>query len=115
MDRPPTALATAVDLFFTFLVKLVLEVFGGGGAVWGFSEACGLRTPDNLDVWRPTALTVAFIFFIRWIRQLQEALLEKDSKWKITEESKEYKDVPTKEEVEEETTPLNSIQLSRKV
>jgi hypothetical protein len=61
-----------MDLIRIFSAKLVLEVFGGGGAIWGFSEAIGLRKPDTLWFWRPCALLFGFIFFIRWIRQIQD-------------------------------------------
>mmetsp|Transcript_5938 Transcript_5938/g.11221 ORF Transcript_5938/g.11221 Transcript_5938/m.11221 type:complete len:109 (+) Transcript_5938:113-439(+) len=60
----------------TFSAKLVLEVFGGGGAIWGFSEAIGLRDSSTVWFWRPFALVVATIFFARWIKQLQEYLVE---------------------------------------
>lgn len=58
----------------TFLVKFVLEVLGGGGAIWGFSEACGLRTPNNaVWLWRPLALGTAVLFGLRWLWQLHQA------------------------------------------
>jgi hypothetical protein len=59
-----------------FSAKLVLEVFGGGGAIWGFSEVVGLRNDSTLWFWRPCAICVAMMFFIRWITQLQEYLEE---------------------------------------
>jgi len=52
--------------------KLVLEVMGGAGAVWGFSEAIGLRTSATAWFWRPVTLFAGALFFIRWYRQLQE-------------------------------------------
>jgi hypothetical protein len=55
----------------TYATKFILEVFGGGGAMWGFSEACGLRTPANsVWFWRPIALSVSFLFGLRWLYQL---------------------------------------------
>lgn len=45
---------------------------GGAGAVWGFSEAVGLRTPKTVWFWRPVALIVGAIFFIRWYKQIQD-------------------------------------------
>lgn len=53
-----------------FFPKLILEVFGGAGAIWGFSEACGLRTPDTLYFWRPASLTVGGLFLVRFLWQL---------------------------------------------
>jgi hypothetical protein len=60
----------------TFSAKLVLEVFGGGGAIWGFSEVVGLRKDSTLWFWRPCALCVAMAFFVRWIMQILDYLEE---------------------------------------
>lgn len=65
-----------VRLLQIFSAKLVLEVFGGAGAIWGFSEAVGLRKPDTLWFWRPCALVFGAIFFIRWMMQIQDYLVE---------------------------------------
>lgn len=65
-----------IRLFQIFSAKLVLEVFGGAGAIWGFSEALTLRTPDTVWFWRPCALFIGFIFFIRWTKQIQDYLDE---------------------------------------
>ena len=62
---------TEVVLQF-FGPKFVLEVMGGAGAVWGFSEAIGLRTSATLWFWRPCTLSAGALFFMRWYRQLQE-------------------------------------------
>jgi len=56
----------------TFSAKLVLEVFGGGGAIWGFSEAATLRVPDTQEFWRFNASVVGALFFIRFILQIQD-------------------------------------------
>mmetsp|Transcript_5260 Transcript_5260/g.9661 ORF Transcript_5260/g.9661 Transcript_5260/m.9661 type:complete len:125 (+) Transcript_5260:115-489(+) len=61
-----------------FSAKLVLEVFGGAGAIWGFSEAVGLRVASNVWFWRPCALTVGTIFFARWLCQIQDYIIEED-------------------------------------
>ena len=58
-------------LFSTFVRKLILEVCGAAGAVWGFSECVGLRTNENVWFWRHLSLLVFVIFFIRWLRHLQ--------------------------------------------
>lgn len=59
----------------TYAAKFILEVFGGTGAIWGFSEAVGLRTQQNsVTTWRPVALAVGFLFFLRWLYQVQRAL-----------------------------------------
>ena len=63
-------------LFQIFSAKLVLEVFGGGGAIWGFSEALGLRTSASVWFWRPCALSFGAIFFVRWLMQICEYMAE---------------------------------------
>lgn len=60
-------------LLRAFSVRLVLEVFGGAGAVWGFSEACGLRRDNRDPFWRAAALSVGAVFFARWLFQLADA------------------------------------------
>lgn len=65
-----------VRLFQIFSAKLVLEVFGGGGAIWGFSEALTLRNDETIGTWRVYALTVGTIFFIRWIVQITDYVCE---------------------------------------
>jgi len=59
-----------------FCARLVLEVFGGAGAIWGFSEATGLRTDDTVWFWRPAALTVGAVFFSRWLLQIRDFMTE---------------------------------------
>jgi hypothetical protein len=56
-----------------FLPKLVLEVMGSAGAVWGFSEVVGLRTKSTVWFWRPAALFTGLVFFRNWVAQVQEA------------------------------------------
>ena len=73
---PQTFLSTielVVYLVIKFLPKFLLEVWGGAGAVWGFSEVCGWRTPDTLYFWRPAALTIGGLFFLRFLGQLCQA------------------------------------------
>jgi len=61
-----------IRLFQIFSAKLVLEVFGGGGAIWGFSEAATLRYPETQEFWRYTAQIVGFIFLVRWVLQIRD-------------------------------------------
>lgn len=56
----------------TFTAKFVLEVLGGAGAIWGFSEVLTLRNPDTVQTWRVYALTVGFIFAIRFLLQIKD-------------------------------------------
>jgi hypothetical protein len=61
-------------LLQVFSARLVLEVFGGVGAIWGCSEAVGLRHSGNVWFWRPAALLVGMTFLGRWISQLKETI-----------------------------------------
>ncbi len=62
---------TLARWYDAFVSKLVLEVFGAAGAVWGFSEIVFLRTPDTIYIWRPIAIAIGVIFAIRWIFALK--------------------------------------------
>jgi hypothetical protein len=78
---------TTWQILHTFVSRLILEVFGGAGAIWGFSEASGLRTSSTNWFWRPTALLVGFLFFLRWSYQLYVALgdyYREDDQWTMT-------------------------------
>lgn len=76
----PISSNPVLRLFQIFSAKLVLEVFGGAGAIWGFSEAIGFRTPATVWFWRPCALTFGAIFFVRWIMQIDDFMVESGMK-----------------------------------
>ena len=65
-----------IRLFQVYAAKLVLEVFGGGGAIWGFSEVLTLRHPGTTEFWRFNASVVAFIFFCRYCCQIFDSLID---------------------------------------
>jgi len=65
-----------VRLLQIFFAKLVLEVFGGAGAIWGFSEVCTLRRPETQELWRWIALTIGGIFFVRMLCQIRDYIFE---------------------------------------
>ena len=54
-------------IFYTGFVKMILEVFGASGAVWGFSEVLTYRNEDTIEFWRYVCVAVALIFFIRYV------------------------------------------------
>lgn len=81
-----------MDLLVLFGSRLVLEVFGGGGAIWGFSEAVGLRTAQTVWFWRPAALAMASLFFARWLLQVRDAILLGNSKKDTTTNSAGHDD-----------------------
>jgi len=59
-----------------FTARIVLEVMGGAGAMWGFSEVCTLRRPETQELWRCIALTIGFIFFLRFLCQHKDYFTE---------------------------------------
>jgi hypothetical protein len=75
-----------IRLYQIFGAKLVLEVFGGAGAIWGFSEALGLRVPSTVWFWRPCALTFGAIFFVRWLCQARDHVEDWDDRSSLAKE-----------------------------
>ena len=65
-----------LNLLHVFTADLILQVFGGAGAIWGFSEVLGLRTPETVWFWRPTAQFIGAVFFARWVLQLDAHIKE---------------------------------------
>jgi len=59
-----------------FATKLVLEVFGSTGAIWGFSEVLTLRTSSTQELWRICALFVGSLFFLRYGLQMKEYIIQ---------------------------------------
>ena len=59
---------TKFEIFiYESAVKLILEVFGAAGAVWGASEVVTLRNKDTQEEWRYISLGIGILFFIRYI------------------------------------------------
>jgi hypothetical protein len=80
-----------IRLFQDFGAKLILEVFGGAGAIWGFSEAIGLRVPSTVWFWRPCALTFGAIFLVRWVGEVRDrvvAMMDDDCVRSVAAEEK---------------------------
>jgi len=65
-----------IRLIQVYSAKIVLEVFGGGGAIWGFSEVLTLRRPETQEFWRFNASVAAFVFFLRYSMQVFDSLIE---------------------------------------
>jgi hypothetical protein len=61
-----------------FLPRFVLEVLGAAGAIWGASEAIGLRNSQNVWFWRTVALTFGFIFLLRWVKQIRDFIVAEE-------------------------------------
>jgi len=56
-----------INFFWVAFVKLILEVFGASGAIWGTSEVLTLRFPDTQEIWRYISSIIGIIFFIRFL------------------------------------------------
>jgi hypothetical protein len=69
-----------LQIIHTFGANLILQVFGGAGAIWGFSEVIGLRTPSTVWFWRPAAQFFGAVFFARWVLELSSHLEKEDLK-----------------------------------
>ena len=54
------------QFYYDSFVKLILEVFGASGAVWGTSEVLTLRNTDTQDVWRCISSVVGLAFLVRF-------------------------------------------------
>ncbi|KAL7565036.1 hypothetical protein ACA910_020747 [Epithemia clementina (nom. ined.)] len=73
--KPPSILTTSnsmTRLCQVFSAKFVLEVFGGVGAIWGFADYMTWRNEDTIVTWRINALSVGFLFFIRYAYEMNE-------------------------------------------
>mmetsp|Transcript_31246 Transcript_31246/g.47891 ORF Transcript_31246/g.47891 Transcript_31246/m.47891 type:complete len:352 (+) Transcript_31246:79-1134(+) len=59
----------AFDLFalVALLLRIVLEVIGGAGAIWGGAEVFALRTSDNKELWRWISVSVGTLCFLRFL------------------------------------------------
>lgn len=56
-----------INFFWVAFVKLILEVFGASGAIWGTSEVLTLRNPDTQEIWRYISSIIGITFFIRFL------------------------------------------------
>eukprot|EP00985_Skeletonema_marinoi_P031483 scaffold37708_cov175-Skeletonema_marinoi.AAC.5 len=59
-------------VFFAFalislLLRIVLEVIGGAGAIWGGAEVMKLRNADNAELWRWLSIGVGVFCFARFV------------------------------------------------
>lgn len=67
--RPPHLQHVPLDytkFVQVFIAKLVLEVCGAAGAIWGSTEILTIRTPENNYIWRPISLATFVIFLVRF-------------------------------------------------
>ena len=53
--------------FLSLLLRIILEVIGGAGAIWGGAEVAKLRTPDNAELWRWISIGAGVLCFLRFV------------------------------------------------
>ena len=61
-------LIQCIDWIEVLPVKLILEVMGAAGAIWGCSQIVLLRTDETIHFWRIVSIMTLFGFLLRWIR-----------------------------------------------
>lgn len=61
--------------------KFILQVLGGGGAVWGSSEVLTFRDATTASEWRIASIVVGFLFLIRWMFQISAYCLCLSERW----------------------------------
>jgi len=62
-----TRLAWLSFAFVALLLRLVLEVIGGAGAIWGGSEVFHLRDSTSNELWRYISIGVGVFCFLRFV------------------------------------------------
>ena len=92
-----------LHMLHIFTADLILQVFGGAGAIWGFSEVLGLRTPETVWFWRPVAQFVGAVFFARWVLQLDAHVKEQNIGLFPCKNDKHQKKVGLAINIEEQT------------
>jgi hypothetical protein len=60
-------LAWLVFAFVALILRLVLEVIGGAGAIWGGSEVFYLRDASTNELWRWLSVAVGILCFLRFV------------------------------------------------
>jgi len=67
LDSILNRLAFSLFALVALLLRIVLEVIGGAGAIWGGAEVFGLRTQYNRELWRWLSIGVGALCFARFI------------------------------------------------
>lgn len=69
-------MTSKINFVYITFVKLILEVFGASGAIWGTAEILTLRNPNTMEIWRYISSIIGIIFFIRFLL-IQQKLYNK--------------------------------------
>jgi hypothetical protein len=67
LDSILNRLAFSSFAVIALLLRIVLEVIGGAGAIWGGAEVFALRTADNRELWRWISVAVGILCYLRFI------------------------------------------------
>lgn len=67
LDNVCYHIAFSVFAFIALCLRLVLEVIGGAGAIWGGAEVFALRRADNAEVWRWLSVAVGILCLLRFV------------------------------------------------
>jgi len=59
----------AFSLFalIALILRIVLEVIGGAGAIWGGAEVLTLRTAENAELWRWISVSIGILCYLRFL------------------------------------------------
>mmetsp|Transcript_2775 Transcript_2775/g.4085 ORF Transcript_2775/g.4085 Transcript_2775/m.4085 type:complete len:356 (+) Transcript_2775:149-1216(+) len=67
LDSFLNRLAFSSFALISLLLRIVLEVIGGAGAIWGGAEVVKLRNADNAELWRWLSIGVGVLCFARFV------------------------------------------------
>lgn len=60
-------MAFSLFALVALLLRIVLEVIGGAGAIWGGAEVFTLRNADNVWFWRWVSVSVGILCYLRFL------------------------------------------------
>lgn len=108
-----SCLAMGMEWFETVVVKVILEVFGAAGAIWGFSQIIMLRIEETVDFWRAVAIVTLVGFTIRWLLNvvLQFARLEGDANKELKSAHRDS-NVVSEDDFERRDSEINDLALT---
>lgn len=104
-----SCLGKVIDWFEILIAKLILEVFGAAGAIWGFSQIIMLRTEDTINFWRAASIATMIIFTLRWLVLLKEFVsLEREA----YKDARRNSDTVTRDDLEKQDSEINDLALT---
>jgi len=67
LEHPLSRLIWSVFSIWALVLRLVLEVIGGAGAIWGGSEVFGFRDAETKEMWRWLSIAIGVLCFLRFV------------------------------------------------